>query len=259
MPPEIGGKKARGDLLAELSRRAEDIVDARSTSIVLVLLAAVTGCGFSFGQSDIGGDDGLAAPNRRLRDDAGTEDTPPGPPPADDPIPADPSDAGSGGTDAAPTGPMKAFVSSETPTGNLGGVAGADALCNKLAKAAGLPGTYIAWISTANVNAIDRVTAAGPWQRVDGALVAQNKAQLASGQLANALRRDEKGQTPSVDEDRVWTATGPNGTYVGGSDCGAWTGAGDGRVGEAEHDGSKWTSLVDEACTEVNRVYCFQN
>lgn len=230
-------------------------MDARSSSIVLVLIAAVTGCGFSFGEGDIGGDDGLASPNRRMRDDAGSDDTP-STPSADDPPPAAPADAGAS-TDAS-TGTLMAFVSSETPTGNLGGVTGADAICNKLAKAAGLPGTYVAWISTANVDAIDRVTGAGPWQRVDGKVVAQNKAQLATGQLTNPLRRDEKGQTPSLAEDRVWTATGPNGKYVGGSDCGAWTGTGNGHVGEAEHDGNKWTSLVDEACTEVNRVYCFQ-
>ncbi len=230
-------------------------MDVRSASIALVLIAAVTGCGFSFGDGSIGGDDGLGAPNRKARDTG--EDTP-GPAPQDDPPPASDADAGNGGGVDASTGPLKAFVSSETPTGNLGGVTGADAICNKLAKAAGLPGTYVAWISTANVNAIDRITGAGPWQRVDGVLVAQNKAQLASGQLANPLRRDEKGQTPPIDEDRVWTATGSDGKYLGGADCGAWTGAGNGRVGEAEHDGSKWTSLTDEACTEVNRVYCFQ-
>lgn len=236
-------------------------MDARSSSIVLVLIAAVTGCGFSFGDGGIGGeDDGLASPNRRIRDDAGSEDTPPGPAPTDDGsgTSGGASDAGGGGVDASTTVPLKAFVSSETVTGNLGGVAGADALCNKLAKAAGLPGTYVAWISTANVNAIDRLTGAGPWQRVDGRAIAQGKGQLATGQLVNALDRDEKGQTPPLSEDRVWTATGPNGKYIGGSDCGAWTGTGYGHVGEAEHAGSKWTSLVDESCTEVNRVYCFQ-
>jgi hypothetical protein len=114
-------------------------------------------------------------------------------------------------------------------------------------------------VSTAGTNAIDRITANGPWQRVDGQVVAQTKAQLATGALTTALRRDEKNQTPPEAEDRVWTATGPDGKFVGGSDCAGWTGAGNGRVGEADDTNGDWTSLEDEACTEINRVYCFQN
>lgn len=234
------------------------MIGARTSFLAGLLLATLVGCGFGFGEPSLGDDDGLAAPDRTIRDaeDAGGEDTPPGDDPDTDTLPNDPADAGAG--DAADAGPLKAFVSSETPTGNLGGVAGADALCNKLAQAAGLQGTFVAWVSTAQVDAIDRITSAGPWQRVDGQVVAQTKAQLATGQLTTPLRLDEKGKQPPVDEDRVWTATSGNGTYVGGSDCGGWTGSGNGRVGEAEHSGSNWTSLVDEACTEVNRVYCFQ-
>lgn len=230
-------------------------MEARASWLGALLLAVVAGCGFSFGDPDIGADDGLAAPNRKLKDGepASDDDTAP----VDDVSPNEPADAGDAGSDA-PVGPLKAFVSSETPTGNLGGVAGADALCNKLAAAAKLPGTYRAWISTAQVDAIDRITGAGPWVRVDGKIVAQSKAQLATGTLDNPLDKDDKGQTPPGAEDRVWTATGPNGKFVGGSDCGAWTGAGSGHVGEAEHSGSKWTSLEDESCTEVNRIYCFQ-
>lgn len=40
-----------------------------------------------------------------------------------------------------------AFVTSEMHTGNLGGLEGADAICQRLAEKAGLPGTYLAWLS----------------------------------------------------------------------------------------------------------------
>lgn len=228
----------------------------------------IVGCGgFSLGGEDIGDGPGIDAPDRttRARDDdtsTGTTDsgTNANPSPTNPTNPA--PDAGTTTPDTGtpvPAGPLKAFVSSAIVNGGLGGVAGADKICSDLAKAQGLAGTYVAWISTAGVNAIDRITANGPWQRVDGQVVAQTKAQLATAALTTALRRDEKGQTPPDAEDRVWTATGPDGKFVGGSDCAGWTGAGSGRVGEADDTNGDWTSLEDEACSEVNRVYCFQN
>ena len=48
------------------------------------------------------------------------------------------------------TGSGLVFVTSTTHNGNLGGVAGADAICNARAAAAGLPGSYLAWISMAD-------------------------------------------------------------------------------------------------------------
>ena len=50
------------------------------------------------------------------------------------------------------------FVTSETYTGNLGGVAGADDKCQALADQAGLPGVYMAWIA-------DSVPASAPATR----------------------------------------------------------------------------------------------
>lgn len=222
----------------------------------------IVGCGFSIGDEEIGDDDGMAAPDRRISADDDRSDAKP-----DSGSVIVTNDAGSTTPDSGgatpdagvPAGPLKAFASSSTVNGGFGGLAGADKICNDLAKAQGLAGTYVAWLSTAGTNAIDRITADGPWQRVDGLVVAQTKAQLASGALTTPLLRDEKNQTLPAAEDRVWTATAANGTFVGGSDCAGWTGAGSGRVGEAEHTNGQWTALVDEACTEVNRVYCFQN
>jgi hypothetical protein len=229
--------------------------------VSLVALATAVGCGFSFGEGDLG----AAEPNTNLPDRKDKEEE------EQKSSQTDPSKTGDSGVTTTTTGgdagdgggvtagPKKAFVSSTLVTGNIGGVAGADTICNNAAKAAGLQGTYVAWISTQNTNAIDRVLANGPWQLVDGTQIAATKAELAAGNLVKQFNKDEKGNVPPAAEDRVWTGTGPNGKF-NSADCNGWGGtAGGGLVGEAEQKNGGWTSLVNEACTEVNRVYCLQN
>src|SRR5690349_2777693 len=82
-----------------------------------------------------------------------------------------------GGTaPAAPPAPMTFFITSVSPnTGaNLGGLAGADAHCTKMAAASGAPGatskTWHAYLSTQGpgaVNARDRI-GKGPWHNAKG-------------------------------------------------------------------------------------------
>ena len=152
---------------------------------------------------------------------------------------------------------LHAFVSSAVINANLGGLAGADQKCNTLATAQGLKGTYRAWISVAGTNAADRITSNGPWHLVTGPLVAATKAELTSGKLKTPLDIDEKGVKSPAAEDRVWTGTAPNGTFSG-PECDVWSGAGGGRVGEAGFSDGRWTSSTVEACSEINRVYCFE-
>lgn len=230
----------------------------RTFAAIAACVLLVTACGFSLGSEDLG--DGDIASPRRARsaeeDDGATNETP---------EPSTPADAGGAETpvdaaapDAGPKGPLKAFVSSTLTTGNIGGLPGADALCNNTAAAAGLPGTYTAWLSTTTVNAIDRIKADGPWRLVNGTEIAKTKADLVKGSLTQRFDKDEKGNTPPAAEDRVWTGTGPNGTFSG-ADCNAWGGTGGkGLVGEAEQTDGDWTALTQEDCTEVNRVYCLQ-
>lgn len=222
---------------------------------VIVAWTLVCGCGFSLGDTSIEDFD-FTRPRTQGSDDLDAV-------PSDTPSDA-PEDAGSpepidAATDApAPPQPLRAFVSSTLTTGNIGGVAGADAICNAAAQAANLPGTYVAWISTSKVNAIERIEAQGPWHLVNGVELAKTKADLVKGSLAQRFDKDEKGNTPPVEEDRVWTGTGANGTFSG-DDCGEWGASGKkGLVGEAEQTGAGWTALVKEACSEVNRVYCLQ-
>ena len=64
-----------------------------------------------------------------------------------------------GGGGAAPRNIV--FATSTLQDGNLGGLAGADAICNTRASAAGLPGAYVAWLSSTTVDARDRLARPG--------------------------------------------------------------------------------------------------
>src|SRR5438046_556790 len=70
--------------------------------------------------------------------------------------------------------PNVAFVTSTTQTGNLGGLAGADAICQSRAANAALSGTYRAYLSTSVTDALSRIDRAGGWVRVDGLPVANS-------------------------------------------------------------------------------------
>jgi hypothetical protein len=82
---------------------------------------------------------------------------------------------------------------------DLGGLAGADAHCADLAKAAGIPGakTWRAYLSTSGpggVNAKDRI-GKGPWYNVKGVMVASSVADLhsANNKLSKENSLTEKG------------------------------------------------------------------
>ena len=108
--------------------------------------------------------------------------------------------------DDSPTGPstprVSFFVTSQTSvTGNLGGLAGADATCQRLAMAAGSPAnrTWRAYLSVergANAlpgHARDRI-GQGPWYNAQMQLVANTVAELHSRQGDAAIFLDERGQ-----------------------------------------------------------------
>jgi len=136
---------------------------------------------------------------------------------------------------------MSFFVTSQgTGNGaNLGGLAGADALCQKLAAAAGAGNrTWHAYLSTSAedgkpaVNARDRI-GKGPWYNVKGVKIADNVADLHSDK--NNLRKetalDEKGNPVNSSGDNpnkhdILTGSQLDGSaYPAGQDmtCRNWT------------------------------------
>src|SRR5882672_2081771 len=108
---------------------------------------------------------------------------------------------------APPQQPMSFFVTSTVPgTGNLGGLAGADQICQNLANAAGAGGkTWHAYLSqqaqgnTPAVNARGRI-GPGPWYNAKGLLIASNVGDLHGDQqrdrnnLRQATALTEKGE-----------------------------------------------------------------
>ncbi len=158
------------------------------------------------------------------------------------------------------SGPMGFFITS-TGIGNganLGGLAGADAHCQKLAAAAGAGGkTWRAYLSVpgtfpgganpqgvASVNARDRI-GAGPWFNAKGVLIARDVAHLHNG---NAINKDTaldergnvvrgRGDTPN--EHDILTGSRADGTAFApqtDTTCKAWTSSTDGSAIVGHHD-----------------------
>jgi hypothetical protein len=157
------------------------------------------------------------------------------------------------------TGPMGFFITS-VGTGNganLGGLAGADAHCQKLAAAAGagnrtwraylsVPGTFPSAAASAvqGTHARDRI-GSGPWFNAKGALVARDVAQLHNGNLiSKTTALDErgnpiKGRGDQPNEHDMLTGSRADGTAFApqtDTTCKGWTSSSDGSAIVGHHD-----------------------
>jgi hypothetical protein len=159
-----------------------------------------------------------------------------------------------GGTTQAQQADMMFFITS-TGSGNgadLGGLAGADQQCQKLAQTVGAGAkTWRAYLSTqasngaAPVNARDRV-GDGPWQNAKGVVIAKDVAELHGSNNLNkqtALTEvgdpvNGRGDKPNMHD--ILTGSQPDGTAFAGSEdktCGNWTKSGsDGAAMVGHHD-----------------------
>jgi len=134
----------------------------------------------------------------------------------------------------------------------LGGLDGADAHCQSLAKDAGAKKTnWHAYLSTtapggdAGVNARDRI-GKGPWKNAKGVVVAKNVGDLHSdkNKLTKVTAVTEKGETISGRGDAVnihdiLTGSDPVGNYStagGDTTCANWTSSAEGSAIVGHHD-----------------------
>ena len=198
------------------------------------------------------------------------------------------------GAASAPSTPtMGAFVSSaKNKTGNLGGLAGADRLCQNLAAAVGLGDkTWRAYLSAErdpdnNNNPTDARSriGAGPWFNANGLMVGKDLADLHARRGNSILFVDERGQpvpgnypgSPKPTEHDILTGSTPEGTVMAGKTCNSWTSeASDvqARIGHADGIGlggntsgssGSWNSSHDnQSCSDTTprggagRIYCF--
>ncbi|MBY0278552.1 DUF4215 domain-containing protein [Candidatus Binatia bacterium] len=142
----------------------------------------------------------------------------------------------------------------------IGGLDGADLLCQTHADSASLPGTYKAWLSSQTVSAADRLAhATEPYVRVDGQIVAVNWNDLTDGTHLIGMNITETG-SDHVGE-RVWTGTSASGSAISGWTCGSWgTGPGTGAatgVGLAQD--ATWSEYLYENCYSLRYpIYCIE-
>jgi len=195
---------------------------------------------------------------------------------------------------AGPPQPMSFFVTSVGvgDGANLGGLAGADAHCTKLATAVGR-GTGVTWhayLSTQGPNAVsarDRI-GNGPWYNARGQAIGQNVGQLhgdtldqarLGNNISKATALTEKGDAikgfgDTPNEHDILTGSMPDGrAYTDGQDhtCNNWTSnsAGIAQLGHHDRTGggnTSWNSVhASKGCSQPNLVatggagylYCF--
>jgi len=194
---------------------------------------------------------------------------------------------------APPAQPMSFFITSTTPGGgNLGGLAGADKICQDLAAAAGAGNrTWHAYLSQqaqggmAQVNARGRI-GAGPWYNAKGVMIAGSVADLHGDnardrnniQKANML--DEKGNPikgfgEMPNQHDILTGSDSDGrAFPAGLDttCNNWTvdtDASHAMLGHADRMGGgniSWNSVhMSQGCSKekliatggAGHLYCF--
>jgi uncharacterized protein DUF1554 len=181
-------------------------------------------------------------------------------------------------TPTAPSGPsLSFFVSSATSvTGNLGGLAGADATCQRLAAAVGQGSrTWRAYLSvdrdsTNNnqpTNARDRI-GAGPWYNANLTLVANNITELHARTGDATIFVDERGQringqwtgSPAPVQHDVLTGSNADGTLATGLTCSDWTSAATTVTAQVGHsDGMGPNQSTAGALASWNAAHTAQN
>ena len=188
---------------------------------------------------------------------------------------------------------MSFFVtSSKSTTGNIGGLAGADYLCQNLGTAAGAGNKiWKAYLSVErDADNGNRPTDArsrignGPWLNAKGVMVANNLAELHARRGDSTVFIDERGQpingqwpgSPSPVEHDIMTGSAADGTLLRGLTCSDWTSSStttQGQVGHSDGLGpngdtsgalSSWNSAhSNQNCSNTaprggaGRIYCF--
>lgn len=187
---------------------------------------------------------------------------------------------------------MSFFVSSaKSKTGNLGGLAAADRICQDLASAVGLGNkTWRAYLSVERGPDTNKPTDArsrignGPWFNAKGVMVAKDLAELHARKGDATLFLDERGQpvpgqwpgSPRPNEHDILTGSTPEGRLFPGKTCNDWTSdAADmqARVGHSDGLGpggnpsgryASWNSSHEsQSCADTaprggaGRIYCF--
>jgi hypothetical protein len=163
------------------------------------------------------------------------------------------------------------FVTESVHTGDFGGLEGADAICQAEADAAGLPGTFLAWLSDSAESPSTRFVKYNPlldpqypYELVDGTLVASGWVDLADGTLVNTIHLTATGTHPSGVL-LAWTNTKLYGLPAkvlldpAYDSCSDWTDLWkSGWGGQLNARDANWTLAGLMDCDATAHLYCFQ-
>jgi hypothetical protein len=158
-------------------------------------------------------------------------------------------------------GECTVFVTSTRHDGDLGGLDGADGICQERAREAGLPGSFKAWLSDDASSPATRFThAETPYVLTSGARIASSWNELTTA-LTRHIDVDERGNP--VGFGTVWTRTRSDGTaafFALGPDCDGWTNGSSGYGTNGQHDGNLlfWSFFGASSCGAELQLYCFQ-
>lgn len=156
------------------------------------------------------------------------------------------------------------FVTSVRYPADFGGVAGAEAHCNDLARTSSHPlvrgRRFAAWVCATTVESWPSarlVKGTRRYVRPDGQRVADDWATLASPSHRGPIDLDETGTVVATGD--VWTGCVEDGTATSAS-CGGWTTPrnGLGTIGSATSASASWSNTQDVLCTQLARLYCIE-
>ena len=170
-------------------------------------------------------------------------------------------------TDTGDSGPVtpvrRAFITKGVYTGDLeshaGGGTGTDAgdkICQDLADAESLGGTWIAWLSDNAESILDRIPA-GAWQNLKGKELFADKALFDQGPKTEWTFQDGLS-AQFTGPAYTWSGSDATGTLTG-INCANWglTSA-KGTAGDAAKSDKTWANFGPLTCTESRHLYCFE-
>jgi len=157
-----------------------------------------------------------------------------------------------------------AFVTSGSSSGDLGGLAGADAQCQAYADFAGLSGNYRAWLADATGSPSTRFARSSvPYVMPAGAtalVLANDYADLTDGTLVRNFSQNELSQT--VTSGAAYTNVSSSGGHLSsGQNCLGWTSSNvndSGGNGTVASTTSTWTNGGSTTCNASRRLFCFE-
>ena len=152
----------------------------------------------------------------------------------------------------------RVFTTALTLLPTFGSVAAGDAVCATAAADAGLPGGYIAWLSSPDAGPLTRFPPGleGQWV-TDAGIAFRNFAQLRTVPSI-PLDRDERGRPVSGS---AWTGT-LNGGASSGATCTGWssmpTPNATGTYGQVINTAGWTNANAPSLCASPRHLYCFQ-